>query len=385
MDILKARKWKIQWAMSIACLTSALTLCGMEKLPWDRLSGIINSADNIIYVDGHDLMVSGKFHNERNYARLPQKYASTVRPPVWSLSQNSTGITIRFRTDSPQIWARWELADFRNRANMTDIGASGLDLYCRVGSQWQYVNSGIPRGEKTEATLITHLEPSMKEFILHLPLYESVVKLEIGVVDGSSIEAGSPFHEDEGPILFYGTSITQGASASRPGMAYPSILSRKLDRETINLGFSGNGRFEQAVGEAICEADLGLIVIDCTPNSAPEVIRENALPLIHQLRKCHPHIPILLVESIRREYAHFKLAADTIFGTYAYIDRQNHTLRKVYEEALDAGITDLHYLEGDYLIGDDHEGTVDGTHLTDLGMVRMAEHLEQKLLKIMAK
>src|SRR5690606_27832885 len=154
------------------------------------------------------------------------------------------------------------------------------------------------------------------------------------------------------------------------------IISRNMDRETINLGFSGNGRFEQSVGQAICGSSPGFIVIDCTPNSSPEVIQENALQLIKQIRGCHPRIPVLLVESIRREYSHFKLAADSVFGSYAFIDRQNHSLKQAYNQALKEGVRDLYYLEGDQLIGDDHEGTVDGTHLSDLGMVRIANRIQ---------
>lgn len=376
---------EFRWVVCMACLSCTTALYSVEighgaDVPED--SGLDTP---IVYVDGLELLVAGKIHDEENYTRLAQKFEDIVRTPVWNLSKHSAGITVRFKTDSPEIWAKWELMNFTQKGNMAAIGSSGLDLYCRVGSSWQYVNSAVPRGESTEATLITDMEASMKEFIIHLPLYASVLNLEIGIVKGSSIDRGRAFPDDENPIVFYGTSITQGASASRPGMAYPSIISRNIGRETINLGFSGNGRFEQSIGQVICESNPGFIVIDCTPNSAPEVIDKNALQLINQIRGCHPSIPILLVESIRREYSHFKRAADTVFGSYAYINRQNHALKQAYDQALKSGVKDLYYLRGDHLIGDDHEGTVDGTHLSDLGMVRIANHIQHEIQKILTK
>lgn len=333
----------------------------------------------IEYVDGLSLLVLGKYHSEENYNRLPNEYKNSVRPVVWNLSQHSAGINIRFKTNSPEIWVKWELMGFSPKANMTAIGASGLDLYCRKNDKWQYVNSGIPKKMENEAVLITDMEISTKEFMINLPLYEGVKKIEIGVVQGYEILKSDDFQKADLPIVFYGTSITQGASASRPGMAYPSIISRNLDVETINLGFSGNGKFEKSIGEVLCDFDSKLLVLDCTPNSSPEVINENALDLILQFRSCHPNVPILLVESIRREYSYFKIADPTVFGSKQYIHRQNQALKEVFEKGREMGVEQLYCLEADELIGQDHEATVDGTHLSDLGMMRIAETVQSKI------
>lgn len=166
-------------------------------------------------------------------------------------------------------------------------------------------------------------------------------------------------------------------------MAYPSIISRNLNIETINLGFSGNGKFEEAVGQALCETGASLIVLDCTPNSSPEVIRNNALKLILQIRKCMPQTHVLLVESIMREYAHFKTSGASVFGSKKYIESQNYELKATYEKAVSMGIENLYYLESDNFIGADHEATVDGSHLSDLGMVRIADKIQQKIIEIL--
>nr|WP_241558061.1 SGNH/GDSL hydrolase family protein [Maribellus luteus] len=115
-------------------------------------------------------------------------------------------------------------------------------------------------------------------------------------------------------------------------MAYPSILSRRHNVETINLGFSGNGKFEEAVGQALCEIDAALFVLDCTPNSSPEVIQNNALKLIQQIKKCRPHTPILMVESIMRERSYLRVKGT---GSIKHIIDQNKALMDTYKESKD--------------------------------------------------
>lgn len=345
---------------------------------------IKNPLNDIQYLNGLSLRVTGKYHQEKNFNRLPAKYENIVRPAVWKLSKNSSGISIRFTTNSPVIAARWTLTKYPKRANMAQIGTSGLDLYCLVDGKWEYVNSGIPSGLDNERTLISDMDTSYKEFLLNLPLYDGIENIEIGINPDFSISAPkNSFYKINKPIVFYGTSITQGGSASRPGMAYPSIISRKLFVETINLGFSGNGKFESSVGQALCEIDASLFVIDCTPNSSPDVIKNNAFKLLQQIRKCKPNTPILLVESIIREYAYFKQSDETTFGSRKYILAQNNELKKSFNKAKIMGIGETYYLESDGLIGYDHEGTIDGTHLTDLGFYRIADKIETKIIEIL--
>lgn len=338
----------------------------------------------IQYVDGFSLKIVGKYHREKNYNRLPAKFEKIVSPVVWNLSKNSSGISIRFTTNSPVINAKWTLTKYPRRANMAQIGTSGLDLYCMVDGKWQYVNSGIPSGLDNERILITDMDTSYKEFLLNLPLYDGVENIEIGINPDFYISAPkNSFYKINKPIVFYGTSITQGGSASRPGMAYPSIISRKLFVETVNLGFSGNGKFESSVGQALCEIDASLFVIDCTPNSHPDVIKNNTAKLLQQIRDCRPDTPILLVESIIREYSYFKQADESTFGSRKYISVQNNELKKSFNKAKSMGIEEIYYLESDGLIGYDHEGTIDGTHLTDLGFYRFADKIETKIIEIL--
>lgn len=342
-----------------------------------------NATSDIRYYNGLELNVNGKFNAENNYARLPIKYKEKVRSKVWDLSENSSGISIGFITNSPDISMKWEVSSFGDFSNINKIAASGLDLYCFIEGEWQYVKSGVPTGLENEQILIEKMDTLMKEFIVNLPLYDGLEKIEIGIRNGYELTESIDTFKTNKPLVFYGTSITQGASASRPGLAYPSIISRELDIETINLGFSDNAIFENSIGQAMCEIDAEMYILDCVPNSSPEIIKANTLELIKQLKMCKPDTPVLLVEGIVSEYAYFQKTEKSVFGGMKYIHAQNEALRRSYELALDSGLENVFYLQSDGLIGYDHEGTVDGLHPNDLGMNRIADRIGQAIKKIL--
>ena len=325
--------------------------------------------------------IVGIYHNEGNYLRLNEKDKENVRSEVWSLSKNSSGVQIHFSTDSPTISVRLSLENYGNMGNMNNVGKNGVDLYCWKNNNWQFVDSGIPNGENNIFTLGKNLKQLKQQYILNLPLYNTVKKVEIGIQKKSTITFGSNFKKMK-PIVFYGTSITQGASASRPGMAYTNIISRNLNQQVYNLGFSGNGLFEKSVAKILCKMNPEIYVIDCTPNSSPEIIKKNAFDFIELLHQCKPNTPILLIESVIREEAYFNSADKNTFGGINYINAQNNELRKVFNKASEKGIKNIFYLSGENLIGQDHEATVDGTHLTDLGMFRIANQIENKINQI---
>lgn len=338
----------------------------------------------LVFRNGNEFTIFGKYHNEPNYTRLPSKYKELLRPEVWSLSTNSSGVSIGFKTNSTRIAITWSVKSNSNRPNMTKLSSSGVDLYCLKNGKWQYVNSGIPTDRRSTQVMITDMDSTYKDFLLNLPLYDITEDVEIGIDAEATITPGAAIRKGN-RIVFYGTSITQGSSASRPGMTYTSIISRKFNSEVINLGFSGNGRFENSVGQALCEIESEILILDCTPNSPPDTIRKNVPLLLKQLRKCKPATPILLMESIVREYAHFKTSGDRVFGSVSYIQAQNMELEHAFNAAISDGIGNLYYLKADDLIGSDHEATVDGTHLSDLGMTRIATKLHEKITEITSR
>jgi lysophospholipase L1-like esterase len=202
-----------------------------------------------------------------------------------------------------------------------------------------------------------------------------VDRLEIGVDATAAFNPIGP--RIEPPMVFYGTSILHGASASRPGMAFPSILGRRLDRPVINLGFSGNGRMDAEVATLLAELYASLYVIDCLPNMTPEQIEERTRPLVRQLQTRHPRTPIVLVEDPSYTNAPFK---PELAGLN---ERRRAVFRVEFEKLIAEGSRGLHYVDGDALLGADGEGATDGIHPNDLGMMRYADALEPVLREIL--
>ena len=238
-------------------------------------SGIKYYDHDFFLIEGTTLTDSEK---ENLYDRLPSSYKGKVRDAVWSLSKSSAGISVRFLSNSTTIRVKWELLNDAKMNHMAETGIKGIDLYFRNNGKWQYLNTARPAGKVNDYLLISNMDPVMREYRLYLPLYDGVTELEIGIDSLSSIL--KPERTNNKPIVFYGTSITQGGCASRPGMVHTSIISRKLDVECINFGFSGNGRMEKPLAELISGIDALFYVLDGTNNMTPEQIHENAIPLV---------------------------------------------------------------------------------------------------------
>ena len=326
---------------------------------------------DILWYDVRPLGIEGQGWTDTKapFDRLPAKAEQLVRPPVWNLSRHATGISVRFVTPATSLWARWTLTS-PNLAmpHMPATGVSGLDLYVRVNGQWKWLATPRPTQSTNTAALVSGLPEGEREFLLYFPLYNGVSSVEIGVPKDAPLKkADERPAERKKPIVFYGTSITQGGCASRPGMVHTAILGRKFDRPVINLGFSGNGTLDLSMAELLGELDAAVYVIDCLPNLDGTQVAERTVPFIQALRKHRPHTPVLLVED--RSYANSPFLPT--------LSERNRTSREALKRAFDsliaAGDKHLYYLPGDKLIGDDGEGTVDGSHPTDLGFMRQAE------------
>ena len=213
--------------------------------------------------------IDGQGWSEIDYNRLPKKAEAIVRDPVWSLSRHAAGLSIRFITDADSLQIEYEVDGNIAMNHMPATGVSGVDLYGKNdANQWLWY-----RGKNTFSDTIQYhfkTEKSLKEgreYQLYLPLYNNCKNLKIGISKKSTITFLP--QRAEKPIVVYGTSIAQGACASRPGMAWTNILGRKLDYPIVNLGFSGNGRLEMEVLELVSEIDARVYVLDCLPNLSP--------------------------------------------------------------------------------------------------------------------
>ena len=330
------------------------------------------------YSDGQSFTIIGKYHSEKNYARFPKNYEARLRKDVWDLGQHSAGISIRFRTNARQIIVRWTVLGDNIMDHMPFTGIKGVDLYAFVNNYWKYVSTGRVKGKVNQFTMVNSKNGEYREYLLNLPLYDGIDSLSIGV--NSDAEISLPAERyliDKKPVVYYGSSIAQGGCASRPGMAFTNILSRMTDRSFINMGFSGSGTFDIPVGEAMSEIDAALYVIDCNPNTKTDLIYQRAIDLVKLLKQKRPGIPILLVEGF--DYV-------SGFGNPKESDqaKKNEELRRAYNTLKESGLKQIYYKKGAGLIGNDYEGTVDGVHPNDLGMMRIAEALKpaiQKLVK----
>jgi hypothetical protein len=344
----------------------------------------LRSVTNIQWTDIRALGVEGQGWQDTKatYDRLPARAEARVRAAVWGLSRASAGMHVRFITDGTSIHARWAVTS-SNLAlpHMAATGVSGLDLYVKTDKdQWRWLAVGKPDKQTNEAALVSNLPRGRREYLLYLPLYNGTRFVEVGVPEGASIAKAGPWGPGaRKPILFYGTSILQGACASRPGMVHSAILGRRFQFPHINLGFSGNGKMEPELADLLAELDPSIYVLDCLPNMNADEVTERVEPFVKKLRAAHPRTPIMLVED--RTYADSFLVA----GKRQRNDSSRAALTAACDRLRKSGVKDLHYLKGADLLGDDGEATVDSSHPNDLGFVRQADAHADVLASLLKK
>ena len=320
-------------------------------------------------------MVDIKSPREFPFQRLPQQHKENLRKDVWDLSQNSAGVSVSFITDSSDLQVKWSVKNDLRMSHMTDVGIKGIDIYQKRNGVWGYLSTGIPTGKKNEQFLFRGLSKRPREYRLNLPLYDTVTSLQIGLDEGATFET---VKIDKKPMVFYGTSITQGGCASRPGIAYTNIISRLTGIECINLGFSGNGHMELVIAKIMSELKARLFVIECMANVDLDMVRKKTIPLIESLRKNKSsHTPhIVFCEEAIIDMLHLdKASVDSM-------NQKNRELQKQVKKASGQGYDNLHIISQIGLIDEDTEATVDGVHYNDLGFERHAKHLIESLQQL---
>ena len=335
----------------------------------------------VIWHDGSEFPVYGKVSDQTEgiYERLPSSLKGICREPVWWLGKNSAGLYLRFRAKTPVLHLKWTAMYDVTMNHMTDTGTKGLDLYALTDDNgWRYVGSGRPVGKNNQASLQCIDEEC--EYMLYLPLYDGVETLQIGVAEGCHI--GLPQSElidSERPVIMYGTSILQGGCANRPGMAHTNILSRLLNREVINLGFSGNALLDYEIAELMAShPSPGVFVLDNVPNCTASLIDEKGEKFFRLLRDTHPDVPVIFVESPYPPTAFYA------YNLKVRIEK-NLAWRELFERLKKEGEKNISYVTSDNIMGSDGEATVDGVHFTDLGMQRYAEHVAPTIRKALRR
>lgn len=319
------------------------------------------------------------------YDRLPAGAEATVRKSVWNLSKHSAGLSIRFRSNSSVIMVRYKVAGNHAMPHMPATGVSGVDLYAKDSDgEWMWCRGRYSFGDTIQYDFNNinakdRYHNLGREYTLYLPLYNSVEWLEIGVPENTSFEP-LPVRLEK-PMVVYGTSIAQGACASRPGMAWTSILQRSIDNPVINLGFSGNGRLEKELINLMTEIDAKIYILDCLPNLSPNKDRASSdvhsllISSVKQLRESRPDTPILLVE-----HAGYSDGSNNVnrHETYTVL---NEILQEAFAQLKSEGIKNIYVLPKNEM-GLGLESFVDGTHPSDLGMMEYADGYEGSIRQI---
>ncbi|GAA4197945.1 hypothetical protein GCM10022289_05920 [Pedobacter jeongneungensis] len=318
------------------------------------------------------------------YNRLPATAEKVVRKEVWDLAKNTAGEYLDFNTNAQQIIVKYQLNGGKSLDNMPALGVSGLDLYAQdMQNNWHWIKAAYSFSDTVTYSYANFdATVKIKKFRLYLPLYNTPkwLKIGVGINDGFKVEEAN----EKKSLVFYGTSIMQGASASRPGMAWLNILGRKLNLPVINLGFSGNGRLENPLIQLMNETDASLFVLDCQPNLYDQKIYpaaeiESRITLsVQSLKAKHPHTPVLLVEH-SSGLTQVNLDSEL---TRKYI-QTSKILNHTYQKLKQSGIKDLYILTAEE-IGFTDNSTIDGTHPNDFGMMQYTDAYEKVIRKILA-
>lgn len=301
------------------------------------------------------------------YKRIPSEVAKNTSEGVEILHTNTAGIRIRFRTNSPYLAIHVEWDEQTKFPHMAITGTSCFDLYSYnpiTQKQSFIIPMCCPVDAPTGFDGLCELSGEMKDYVLNFPLYNNVSKLYIGVKEGSDFEEPAKYINDL-PVVFYGSSITQGGCASRPGSSYQNILSRKLNFDFINLGFSGNGKAEDAIVDYMAGLEMSVFVSDYDHNAPdPEYLKSTHYKMYQKIRERHPDVPYIMLTK----------------PDYNFV-RENDLRRVVVMEsfckAILGGDKNVYFVDGASIFRDDEFDccTVDGCHPTDLGFSNFAKAL----------
>ena len=307
------------------------------------------------------------YKNQPVFRRLPEDIAAATNDGVKGLASHTAGGRVRFSTDSPYIAIRCKMNSITHFSHMPLIGTSGFDLYEHKNGVDCYIRSYMPPYDmKNGYESVQYVsDGTMKDYTIHFPLYNDVISLEIGLKEGSAL-TGGPAYADLAPIVYYGSSITQGGCASKPGSSYPAHLCRWLDADHVNLGFAGSARGEEIMARYIAGLPMSLLVLDYDHN-APDAahLRATHEPFFRIVRAAQSDLPVIMVSMPGNDLQP------------AWRAERREIIRDTYLRARAEGDDRVWFVDGETLFGtEDRDAcTMDGTHPNDLGFYRMAKGL----------
>lgn len=305
--------------------------------------------------------VYGVFYEDGYFRRMPEAVAKTVSAGVNALHTNTAGGRVRFKTNSPYVAISVIEDENHKWDHFAMTGYAGLDLY----SDNEYVRTFRPPTDMIDCyeSILDLPTEGMHDIIINMPLYSNVRELYIGLDENAVVEAPSAYVNDK-PVVYYGSSITQGGCASRPGRSYQAIISRRFNCDYVNLGFSGSAKGEAEMIEYIKNINMSVFVYDYDFN-APSVehLENTHEKLFKAIREVHPEIPVIIMTAP-------KFIRDEKF------EARLKVIKKTYDNAIASGDKNVYFISGkELMVLCGNEGTVDGTHPTDYGFASMAKVL----------
>ena len=357
-------------ALALAAATAVAQQSEIAK--WDPAMAQKNAVvdtNGVKWIDGRFLPIEGRAFDDVDhyYDRLPKNVTTNVNEGVREMKHHTTGMQFRFTTDSKKLHFRWmPWSEGLEMDHMPSTGMSGIDVYRfdAAKGKWLFYKTGRIWQPKKGGSLDVGWTPGTP-CLVNLPLYNGIKSFSLGIDKDATVTALPPRKSGVNkPVVFYGTSITHGGCCSRPGMAFPSIVGRQFDVPIVNLGFSGSGRMELEMSEHLARIDASCYVLDCLWNMGgtrwvKEKHRERYEPFIRNLRAKRPGVPIVMAEHC---------------DVYCKgPDERDRFIKGLYDKLIAEGWTNLVYLPNAGMYPDDLEGTVDGAHASDYGMLSLAK------------
>lgn len=336
---------------------------------------------DIVWLDikKEPFVISGISYDEEQkcYVRMPQNIAQQVSEGVAELNLNTAGGRVRFRTDSTFIGIYAVMKTDSLFPHITLIGQSGFDLYRRRdgdSTELYYRSFMPPMGMRTGYSSPADTDGELADYTINFPLYDGVKECYIALKKGALLQKPTPYRHSV-PIVYYGSSITQGGCASRPGNSYQAILSRRLDADYINLGFSGSCRAEECMANYLAGLKMSIFVCDYDHNTLNEEhLKATHLPLYRTVRAAQPNLPIIIIT-----------APDVLFAPHGF-EKRRKIIYETYQKALNEGDRNVYFIDGAELFAGEgwDSCTVDGCHPTDFGFFRMAMRIEKEIKPLLS-
>ena len=334
-------------------------------------------AQDFVYTEASTLTLVGKL-----FPDTPNPYhrVDTLKYKGFTKKENlqvreSSGIAVAFCTNSPDIRVKAVFGERETPVNTMGISAYGFDLYIRQGDGWRWAGAAAQNKKEAEVTMVASMDGGRKECLLYLPIQSEELSVQIGVREGSTLEAlPNPFRHRIG---IYGSSFTHGISTSRSGMTYPAQFSRATGIQLLSLGCSGNCKMQPYFADALVDAPVDGFLFDTFSNPSEDQIRERLFPFLERLTQAHPGKPLIFQRTIYRENRNFNTASAR------KEESRIHLVDSLMALAC-ARYPDVYYIQPD-ATAENHETSVDGIHPSNYGYTLWARSIVQPVLDILKK